>query len=91
MITRARQRRMLATKTCVCFGRTVGAARNRSVPHLRRDRDSRAVENMGMPQHQPPEQVLLSFDENYDIVEAQPIRGDGWSGTPQKNWVPFDH
>lgn len=46
---------------------------------------------MGMPQHQPPEQVLLSFDENYDIVEAQPIRGDGWSGTPQKNWVPFDH
>lgn len=44
-----------------------------------------------MPQHQPPEQVLLSFDENYDIVHAHPIRGDGWSGTPQKNWVPFDH
>ncbi len=44
----------------------------------------------GMPQHQPPEQVLLSFDESYDIVSARPIRGDGWSGTPQKNWVPFD-
>ena len=51
--------------------------------------DPRASE--ATPQHQPPEQVLLSFDENYDIVAAQPIRGDGWSGTAQKNWVPFDH
>lgn len=42
------------------------------------------------PQHQPPEQVLLSFDEEYNIVTAQPVRGGGWSGTPQKNWVPFD-
>lgn len=41
-------------------------------------------------QNQPPEQVLLSFDEEYNIVAAQPIRGGGWSGTPQKNWVPFD-
>jgi hypothetical protein len=41
-------------------------------------------------QNQPPEQVLLSFDEEYNIVVAQPIRGGGWSGTPQKNWVPFD-
>ena len=57
--------------------------------HLRRDREPRAAE--GRPQHQPPEQVLLSFDENYDIVDAHPIRGDGWSGSPQKNWVPFDH
>lgn len=56
--------------------------------HLRRDRP-RLVE--GVSQHQPPEQVLLSFDAAYDIVEAQPIRGEGWSGTPQKNWVPFDH
>jgi hypothetical protein len=55
--------------------------------HLKRDR--RMVE--GGLQHQPPEQVVLSFDENYDIVAARPIRGDGWSGTPQKNWVPFDH
>jgi hypothetical protein len=55
--------------------------------HLRRDH--RAAD--GVTQHQPPEQVLLSFDDNYDIVGAQPIRGDGWSGTPQKNWVPFDH
>jgi hypothetical protein len=42
-------------------------------------------------QNQPPEQVLLSFDDQYDIVSAQPIRGGRWSGTPQKNWVPFDH
>lgn len=42
------------------------------------------------PQNQPPEQVLLSFDAEYNIVAAQPIRGGGWSGTPQKNWVPFD-
>jgi hypothetical protein len=44
-----------------------------------------------IPQHQPPEQVLLSFDDRYNIVAAAPIRGDKWSGTPQKNWVPFDH
>lgn len=56
--------------------------------HLRRDREQRATDSK--PQHQPPEQVLLSFDENYDIVGAQPIRG-GWSGSPQKNWVPFDY
>jgi len=36
------------------------------------------------------EQVLLSFDDRYDIVEAQPIRGGFWSDLPQKNWVPFD-
>ncbi len=36
------------------------------------------------------EQVLLSFDDQYDIVEARPIRG-AWSDNPQKNWVPFDH
>lgn len=58
--------------------------------HLRRDREPRAASDV-MPQHQPPEQVVLSFDANYDIVDAHPIRGDGWSGTPQKNWVPFDH
>jgi hypothetical protein len=44
----------------------------------------------GGTHHQPPEQVLLSFDENYDIVAAEPIRGDWWSGIAQKNWVPFD-
>ena len=36
------------------------------------------------------EQVLLSFDDRYDIVEARPIRGV-WSDSPQKNWVPYDH
>ncbi len=56
---------------------------------LHLSRDQRKID--GSPQHQPPEQVLLSFDTNYDIVHAHPIRGDGWSGTPQKNWVPFDH
>lgn len=54
--------------------------------HLARDTRPAA----GGTQHQPPEQVLLSFDEKYDIVGARPIRGDWWSGTPQKNWVPFD-
>lgn len=56
--------------------------------HLKRDQHRSAD---GKPQHQPPEQVLLSFDESYNIVSAQPIRGAGFSGTPQKNWVPFDH
>jgi hypothetical protein len=42
------------------------------------------------PQNQPPEQVLLSFDAEYNITTARPIRGGGWSG-PQKNWAPFDH
>ena len=37
------------------------------------------------------EQVLLSFDEEYNVVEARPIRGSSWSSSPQKNWVPFDH
>jgi len=37
------------------------------------------------------EQVLLSFDDQYDIVDAQPIRDGSWSEDPQKNWVPFDH
>lgn len=37
------------------------------------------------------EQVLLWFDEEYNVVEARPIRGRTWSRTPQKNWVPFDH
>ena len=36
------------------------------------------------------EQVLLSFDEDYNVVGASPIRGT-WSSSPQKNWVPFDH
>lgn len=53
--------------------------------HLQR---ARSVE--GMRQHQPPEQVVLSFDDAYNVVAARPIRGEAWSGTPQKNWVPFD-
>jgi len=36
------------------------------------------------------EQVLLWFDEEYNIIEARPLRGS-WSTMPQKNWVPFDH
>lgn len=55
--------------------------------HLQRGVQKSALE--GSPQSQPPEQVILSFDAEYNIVAAQPIRGDGWSG-PQKNWVPFD-
>lgn len=56
--------------------------------HLKRDRDARSP--AGAPQHHPPEQVLLSFDDAYNIVAVRPIRGAAWSGTPQKNWVPFD-
>lgn len=57
--------------------------------HLRRpSRSGPAAE--GTPKHQPPEQVIVSFDDQYDIVAVQPIRGDGWGGSPQKNWVPFD-
>ena len=37
------------------------------------------------------EQVLLWFDEEYNVVEARPIRSSSWSSAPQKNWVPFDH
>jgi len=50
--------------------------------HLRRDSRSRK---------QFAEQVLLTFDETYNIVDAQPIRGDAWGGEPQKNWSPFDN
>jgi hypothetical protein len=38
---------------------------------------------------QLPEQVILSFGSDYDIVTAQPLRGE-WSGVAQKNWAPFD-
>ena len=54
--------------------------------HLKREAKAAA----GGAQHQPPEQVLLSFDAEYNIVKAKPIRGDWWSGTAQKNWVPWD-
>jgi len=56
---------------------------------LHLDRGGKSAD--GGPHNQPPEQVLLSFDGEYNIVGARPIRGDWWSGTPQKNWVPFDH
>ena len=36
------------------------------------------------------EQVLLSFDAEYNVVQARPIRGASWGALPQKNWVPFD-
>lgn len=36
------------------------------------------------------EQVLLSFDAEYNVVRARPIRGPSWGSLPQKNWVPFD-
>jgi hypothetical protein len=49
--------------------------------HLWRDQSSRKPR---------AEQVLISFDENYDVVAAAPLRGS-WSTEPQKNWSPFDH
>jgi hypothetical protein len=36
------------------------------------------------------EQVVLSLDAEYNVVQARPIRGDDWGSLPQKNWVPFD-
>lgn len=36
-----------------------------------------------------PEQVVLSFNANYDVVSVRPLRG-AWSDVPQKNWAPFD-
>lgn len=39
---------------------------------------------------QRAEQIVLSFDEEYNIVDALPIRG-AWSAQSQKNWVPFDN
>ena len=58
--------------------------------HLRRGSTTDGpLQSRPSPQNQPPEQVLLSFDDAYNIVGAQPLRGE-WSGTPQKNWAPFD-
>lgn len=45
----------------------------------------------GATANQPPEQVLLSFDSEYNIIKVKPIRGPFWSSRPQKNWAPFDH
>ena len=54
--------------------------------HLQREtRPKSAVD--GSPQSRPPEQVVLSFDDEYNIVAAKPIRG---GGGPEKNWSPFD-
>lgn len=44
----------------------------------------------GGSRNQPPEQVVLAFDENYNVVRAEPLRASRWNGSPQKNWVPFD-
>lgn len=38
----------------------------------------------------PAEQVILSFDQNYNIIDAQPLRGS-WGSRTQKNWSPFDN
>ena len=54
--------------------------------HLKREAKAAA----GGAQHQPPEQVLLSFDAEYNIVKARPIRGDGSRASAQKNWAPYD-
>ena len=46
--------------------------------HLRRGAET------GGHRNRISEQVLLSFDANYDVVGARPIRG-AWSTSPQKN------
>ena len=59
--------------------------------HLQREsRSVPAAAAESKPQHQPPEQVIVSFDAEYNIVAVKPIRGESFSGTPQKNWVPYD-
>lgn len=40
--------------------------------------------------NQLAEQVLLSFSDEYTIVDAHPMRG-AHSAIAQKNWAPFDH
>ncbi len=73
--------------------RRAAGGRNRVVDHAQPAPAMRAAralaKNKADVSSHPPEQVLLSFDDNYHIVDAQPIRG-AWSGTPQKNWSPFD-
>ena len=56
--------------------------------HLEREKRTGPAMD-GAPRSQPPEQVVLSFDDEYNITSASPIRGPGWSGA-QKNWVPFN-
>ena len=36
------------------------------------------------------EQVLLTFDANYDVVAARPLRFTGFDRRVQKNWPPFN-
>lgn len=49
--------------------------------HLQRD---------SVVKHPRVEQVIVSFDAEYNIVAAHPIRGSAWSEVSQKNWSPFD-
>lgn len=52
---------------------------------------SQHLRRSGQSSGQLPEQVVLSFDDEYNIVEASPIRGGSWCNLAQKNWAPFDH
>lgn len=52
--------------------------------HLGRDAKIRANSNP------PVEQVLLGFDDRYNIASATPLRGRAWEGKSQKNWTPFE-
>ena len=82
---------------CLCVGyedirifRTDRGGLQGLAASLHLQRSDRSADPKGGIIKQPAEQVLLSFDERYCIVRAQPIRGS-WSGAAQKNWVPFDH
>lgn len=63
--------------------------RNRVVDHAQ-PATAQAASSQPVGQPHPPEQVVLSFDDEYNVIDAKPLRGS-WSGTPQKNWVPFDN
>lgn len=49
-----------------------------------------ARKSEGSSTHTHPEQVIVSFDDKYNVVDAVPLRGD-WNNAPQKNWSPFDN
>jgi hypothetical protein len=53
------------------------------------DRSIRRPPRKDAGEAHPAEQVILSFDDEYNIADVFPIRGN-WNAKPQKNWSPFD-
>jgi len=53
------------------------------------DRSIRRPPRKNEGENHPAEQVILSFDDEYNVTDVFPIRGN-WNAKPQKNWSPFD-